>query len=183
MKTISSFFTNNGSPATGLSPTIRVWDVTSGTNTLIVTDAAMTEVGDGFYTYDFGAYDPQNDYLFRTDGGVSLPAGERYQKTSNSNDADEIWGANSSDYVDTGTTGLQLNQVSADVQQLRVDVTTAVSIVDELLKYECNRTLVDPNTNTLTIFDDDGTTPLKVFNLLDENGNPSSDCVFERDPV
>lgn len=183
MKTIASFFTNAGTPATGLTPTIRVWDLTTGgVNTLVVTDDSMDEVGDGFYTYDFVGYDPQKDYLFRTDGGVSLPSGERFQETSNSHDSDEVWGANASDYISSGTTGLELNQISADTQQLRVDMTTALSIVDELLKYETNRTRVDTVTNTLTIFDDDGTTPLKVFALKDDTGAPSYDCVFERDP-
>lgn len=73
---VLSLFTNNGTPATGLSPTIRVRKVSD--NSLIVTDAAMTEVGDGWYKYDFSSYDPSLDYAIRCDGGASLPAGERY---------------------------------------------------------------------------------------------------------
>lgn len=181
-KLIASFFTNNGSPATGLNATIRIWEITPSSSTLIVNDAAMTEIGDGFYRYEFTSYDPSNEYLFRTDGGASLPIFERYQKSSNRNSASEVWNAQTSNYVSTGTFGLQSNEISADTTALRIDVTAALSVLDILLKYESNRTRVDPTAKTLTIFDDDGTTVLQVFDLKDENGNPSADCVYERDP-
>lgn len=182
-KLISSLFTNNGAPTTGLSPTIRIWEVTGASHSLVVTDAPMIEVGDGFYKYEFTTYDPTREYLFRTDGGASLPLTERYQKASNRNSANEVWNSQTSDYIASGTFGLQNNQIKADTTSISVNVTTALTVLDILLKYESNRTRVDPVAKTLTIYDDDGTTILQVFNLLDENGNPSADCVYERNPV
>jgi len=44
---ILSYFSLYGTPSTGLSPTIRIRDISD--NSLVVTDAAMAEVGDGFY--------------------------------------------------------------------------------------------------------------------------------------
>lgn len=73
---IVAFFTSSGVPATGLSPTIRVRNISTGA--LTVTDQAMAEVGDGFYKYDYATYDPTIDYAIRCDGTVTLPAAERY---------------------------------------------------------------------------------------------------------
>jgi len=87
----SSIFTSLGVPVTGLSPTIRIRDLS--TNTLVVTDAAMTEVGDGFYKYDFTTYDATKQYVIRTDGGATLPAGERYGYGNNDNYLPDIEGS------------------------------------------------------------------------------------------
>lgn len=72
---LSVFFTDSGTPATGLSPTVDVW--TSG-GSQVVTGAPMTEVAGGFYHYDFTAYDETEDYFIRADGGVSLSDTDRY---------------------------------------------------------------------------------------------------------
>ena len=57
---ITAFFTSSGVPITGLSPTIRIRDVSD--NSLLVTDAAMSEIGDGNYKYNFITYDLHKDY-------------------------------------------------------------------------------------------------------------------------
>ena len=80
---ILAFFTNSGFPATGLSPTIRIREVPAGT--LVVTDAAMTEVGDGHYSYDFTAYNYLKDYAIRCDGGATLTSSKRYTYAGNEN--------------------------------------------------------------------------------------------------
>ena len=174
-KTITTFFTNGGTPALGLSPTIRIWEIDPGGDTLVVTDAAMSETGDGIYKYVFAGYDPTLDYTIRADGGATLPIGERYQSGANEHDAQEVWGAQTTDHNDAGSFGEAVNDIN-------INVNAAIAVLDVLLKYESNRTRVDPVANTLTIYDDDGTTVLQVFDLYDENGAPSSDCVYERRP-
>jgi hypothetical protein len=82
---IVSFFTNAGIPATGLSPTVSVWELPK---TLVVNAQAMTQVAGGFYSYDFTGYDDTKDYAIRADGGVSLPAAERY--VANTNDLGQV---------------------------------------------------------------------------------------------
>jgi len=69
-------FVNAGTPATGLSPTIRIRNAVSGA--LIVTDAAMYEIGDGAYGYDHASYDETIAYMVRCDGTATLPATDRY---------------------------------------------------------------------------------------------------------
>lgn len=75
MSTILASFTNQGVPATGLSATIRIRR--TDTQVLVVTDAAMTEQGDGGYSYDFTPVDGL-DYHIRCDGTATLPNPERY---------------------------------------------------------------------------------------------------------
>lgn len=74
-------FTNTGLPATGLSPTIDIWEADG---TQVVTAGAMQEsTAPGFYTYNFVAYQEHKNYMYRADGGVTLPAFDRYTYGSN----------------------------------------------------------------------------------------------------
>jgi hypothetical protein len=57
-----------------------------------------------------------------------------------------------------------------------------ITLLQTLLKYEKNRTRIDKTAKTLTVYDDDGTTPIKVFSLRDENGVPSITEIIERLP-
>lgn len=104
---IVAFFTSSGVPATGLSPTIRIRNVSTGA--LVVTDASMTETGDGFYNYNFTAYDSTVDYAIRCDGTASLPDAERYTYAGNESYFDDIqdatWSAQLSGYAGKGTAG------------------------------------------------------------------------------
>jgi hypothetical protein len=85
---ITAFFSDQGAPKTGLSPTIRIRNAI--TTSLVVTDAAMTEIGDGWYKYDFAGYDPTIDYVIRSDGGALLANHERYSYGNNENYIDDI---------------------------------------------------------------------------------------------
>jgi len=86
---VTAFYTDEGVPKTGLSPTIRIRDLSN--NSLIVTDAVMSEVGDGFYKYDFTLYDASKEYVIRCDGGATLNDYERYRPGVNDYvPADEI---------------------------------------------------------------------------------------------
>jgi len=74
-------FTNNGIPATGLSPIINI--INAVTKAVIVNDAQMEEIGNGFYKYDFTDYNSVIDYVIQCDGGASLPDNERYSFGTN----------------------------------------------------------------------------------------------------
>lgn len=81
-------FTNLGVPETGLSATIRIRDLSD--NSLLVTDAAMAEVGDGWYKYNFTTYDANKDYAIRCDGSATLGNQDRYCFAGNENYIDDI---------------------------------------------------------------------------------------------
>jgi hypothetical protein len=168
---ISSFFTRNSAPITGLTPTIRIWQLDPGGDFLVVTDAAMTETGDGFYKYDFTTFDVDEDYVFRTDGGVPQ-LDERFQYGASEDSqletttieaiADQVWDEDASTHTIPGSTGATLNLVAAIL---------------------ANRTRIDVAAATLTIYDADCVTPLLIFDLKDQVGNPSVIEVCERKPT
>lgn len=85
---VLAFFTDNDGPVTGLSPTVRIRDLSDGS--LAVTDAALIEKGDGHYAYEFTAYDYTKDYAIRVDGGASLSNTFRYKYSGNENFVDDI---------------------------------------------------------------------------------------------
>ena len=74
-----AFFTENGTPKTGLSPTIDVWTLDG---TQVVNAQAMTETAGGFYYYDFTTYDEDLDYVISADS-VTLTGSDRYVYSSN----------------------------------------------------------------------------------------------------
>lgn len=77
---LTAYFDDAGSPATGLSATITVWNLSG---TIIVNAVGMTEVAGGFYTYDFTTYDDTVDYCIRADGGATLDDADRYVVAGN----------------------------------------------------------------------------------------------------
>jgi len=75
MITIISFFTDNGYPKLGLTPTINIRRVDTGV--LVIEEANMLELGDGWYKYEFNE-DESLEYAIRCDGGIVLTNAERY---------------------------------------------------------------------------------------------------------
>jgi len=189
-KIITSFFTNSGAPETGLNPLITIrelHDTIPGSYITVVNGDPMVEVVGGWYRYDFATYDYKKSYVMTADGGGSLSLSERYQPAANDSFQEEIqkevWTANAVDYLDLGTMGQFMNLNRADIQQIRIDVVSAVALLQTLLKYSENRTRIDKIAKTLTIYENDGTTALKVFDLKDSTGSPSVVEVCERSPI
>lgn len=73
---IFAFFTQSGSPKTGLSPTV---DIHEADGTESVAAGSMTEIGHGFYTYSFTTYTPYKQYGVTIDGTSTLSGPERYK--------------------------------------------------------------------------------------------------------
>ena len=75
MATFFAAFADIGTPAEGLSATIRIRR--ADTQALVVTDSAMTEQGDGGYSFVFSPVDGI-DYSVRADGGTTLSDSDRF---------------------------------------------------------------------------------------------------------
>lgn len=202
---ITTFFTQNGNPAINISggyPVIHVWQINPGATLdsyigqfpmIQVTDA--TNDTDGFYKYTFASptFDPTQTYMFRTDGGPTLSAGERYQSVQLdptgviTNIAAEVWNAPSSTYLASGSTGAVIAQANANTQaianNLFLNANSVLDLCQLILAYDTNRTKIDPVAKTLTIYESDCVTPLRVFALLDTTGAPSITEVAERKPI
>lgn len=235
-KLVIVFFTRpNGAPAIGLTPSVDIWEITPTTNTLVVNDAAVSEVGGGFYKYNFTSYNYTLGFGFVIDGeaggGSTLGTG-RYAVGLNDSFHDDVafstWEEPSVDHktpigspevqtfgqllnlVAAATTGsppgspLTIENIVAGVwneilagspapypegsaggilSQLQLDLQDAVVLIETLIKYEANRTFIDKIAKTLTVYDDDGTTPIRTFSLRDSAGVPSITEIVERLPV
>lgn len=79
---VSAFFTQSGIPATGLSPTPTVTIKNVTDNIVTITSAVTTDIGNGFYSYNFTTYDSRKLYTVVFDGGVTFIDTERYQYTT-----------------------------------------------------------------------------------------------------
>jgi hypothetical protein len=210
---ITSFFTIGGVPATdietvsgGTYPVVRIWELIDGTPsgdsfvgefTMIPMEDGAND--DGFYKYEFtdapDGYDPEKTYTFRADGGPSLPSNGRYQVArldpSDSLDAaavgNAVWDVQKADHLVAGSTGEALSQIKADTtsiaQNLYLDADSVQNMMEVLLKLEAGRTKIDPTAKTLTVYDEDCTSILRVFELFDSTGTPSVTDVCERVPV
>jgi hypothetical protein len=77
----TAFITSSGIPQLGLTPTIDIW-TSAGAVSLPLTPA-VTEIGGGFYYYEYAAYDPTIDYFARIDAGAGLSASDRYIPLTN----------------------------------------------------------------------------------------------------
>lgn len=73
-----AIFLENGVPKTGLSPLIDIIDMAD--NSVVVNDAAMSEVGQGIYKYEYAAADDTKNYTGICDS-VVLTGSERYAYT------------------------------------------------------------------------------------------------------
>jgi hypothetical protein len=97
--------------------------------------------------------------------------------------ADAVWDEAYAAHNIAGTYGLLAQQIATDASQAHLIALQAVSLMEILLKYEKNRTKIDKTAFTLTVYDDDGTTPIRVFNLKNSLGAPSVTEVTERVPA
>ena len=115
---IAYFQRSNGVPYTGLSPTIRIWEVSpAGADTLVINGGAMVEVGDGFYKYNFTSYDYTKTYATRMDAGNVPQIGTgQYAVAINSSFYQDIvdgaWNEPIVDHLDPGSTGEALDNAS-----------------------------------------------------------------------
>lgn len=82
------FLTDGNAPATGLSPTITIYNRTDATTE--VSGASMTEVGGGLYEYNLVTYDYTKDYLAVADGTATLTGANRYVSMANESYVNDI---------------------------------------------------------------------------------------------
>jgi hypothetical protein len=82
-----------------------------------------------------------------------------------------------SDIINAKTDDI-LNDTNSIINSLSL----ALNIINTILKYNSNRTRIDKNNKTLTVYDDDGVTPIKVFYLKNFDGVVSITEIAERMP-
>ena len=131
---VTAWYSEGGAAKTGLSVTVDIRDVSDGS--LDVDDGAMTEVGDGWYRYDFSGADDTKDYTALCDGGSGLCDPERYVPGEfiQSVTAGYVWNARltGATYNDATSAGRRLRQ-SADVMIVREETCQAGGGNDEVI--------------------------------------------------
>lgn len=98
---VSAYFQESGTPKTGLSPTVVIRDLSD--NSVVVNGAAMSEVGNGYYKYDFTAHNRAKEYVFLADS-VTLTGVERY---ASGNINSSIW----KEVIDVGYTAEEVQRL------------------------------------------------------------------------
>lgn len=87
---IKAYFAEDGAPKAGLTPTVTVYR--DSDSAVVVNAQNMTEIGTGFYKYEFTTYDEEESYSYVADS-VTLTAFERYavgQLEKNHNGLEDI---------------------------------------------------------------------------------------------
>jgi hypothetical protein len=79
-------------------------------------------------------------------------------------------------------TAEKINASTSDVTANETKIDTAIAQATLARKHLTNRDKIDTTANTLTRYDDDGTTPLVVFDLKDGDGDASSTQIYEKTP-
>jgi hypothetical protein len=188
---ITAYFADkSGDPALGLGPGICIFEVTSTvgspqSDTLVIGTlggspiAPLTEIGKGFYKYVFTGYDSTRKYAYQIDGeaagtGPKLGLG-RVVVGTNENFAEDI-----SHQVWEEPQNLHL---TGSPETMGSVLSNIITFTETLLKAQYNRTVLDKAAFTLTIFDNDGVTPIRVFDLRELGVGPSIDEITERLPV
>lgn len=123
---ILAFFTNDGVPQPGLTPLVRIRDIAD--NSLVVSDLAASEVGDGWYKYNFVSYDSSKEYAIRFDGGASLVDTDRYTSGTNDSFVDDIVNGVWSEDLSIYNTGAgKMQQLQTFNGYVRIDTTAGYS--------------------------------------------------------
>ncbi len=142
---LTTYFDTSGAPVTGLTPIIKIRDIDTGI--VVISGATMSEVGDGFYVYDFVGYDITKDYSILSDS-VTLSLKSRYK------------------YNATGEYGDIINNVDLASDNIELRVALIRKILTNKLE------LFDGDTENWKLYDDDSTTLLFEWNVTDKNDNP-----------
>lgn len=155
---VLAFFTHNGIPKTGLVPTVRIRDVSN--DILVVTDSTSSEIGDGWYKYDFTDYDRSKEYAIRFDGGPTLTNQERYTYGTNDSFMDDItyavWEENYSDHINEGSFGGLLQRIVGLMHEnIFIDNPTYDdnnNLVEARVRIYSNKTSVGTDNNVIGIY-------------------------------
>ena len=127
---ITTFFTSNGVPQTGLSPTIDIWRTND--NEHIVNASSMVEIGGGFYGFNFAEYDGTKQYAIRCDGGDTLPSFERYTYAANEGFHEDILSI-AANVSAVGETSDSILDLAEDIPSIKDSVVVIDTLVRRIL--------------------------------------------------
>jgi hypothetical protein len=136
---ITAYFNNNIGHATGLSPIVIIRTLETG---ILAASGTMTEIGDGFYKFEFFGYDITKNYTVLCDA-ITLPNPYRYKASS------------------SGEWGIIMNNI--DLVSDEVDF--RVNLIRKIWKNKL--ILSDGDTKNLVIYEEDDVTPVIKYSVTD----------------
>jgi len=113
--------------------------------------------------------------------GLSIPTSAQNAAAVRTELSPEL--ANMDAAVSTRATQASVDAIQADIDAIEVTLSNMSTVIDTMYKYGKNRTKIDKVAKTMTIYDDDNVTPIKVFDLRDDAGVASVESIYERIPV
>ena len=150
-----TYFSNNGLPAAGLTPTISVCKkVSDGSD--VVSPPAIIELGDGFYKF---TATPTEALVVQIDGGSALAAADRYkvvQITPHDPDLDAPVSSRASADDLNGLVAEFLAGDLSDGQTLTQN--SLADLIRKIFWFICNRMEVVDISGAWSVFKNDGTT-------------------------
>ena len=159
-----------------------------GSHTLTISGNIFTRSGDPITVPTLGNYNVLINLstsnlvdTVSTSGGSTGPSAAAI--------ANQVWDTTASSHISSGTFGQIISLIKAtnDLNFTQLfDVNAKLDLVNDLvttlLKYSTNRTKIDNTAMTMVVYDNDGITPIKTFNLKNFVGSPSITEVAERAP-
>ena len=136
------YYTFNGNPINNLYPIIKIRDVDSG---IVVSSGTMTCIGNGLYTYEFGNYNLQKEYMIVCDAMTNL-VDERYK------------------FLASGEYGDLLHTVAV----LNDNIELRTLLIKKILTNKLE--LQDGDTDNWILYDDDGSSELLKWDVRDKEG-------------
>lgn len=106
---IRQYFTNAGIPVTGLT-NVRLNIFNANTGAMVIFAGLMTEIGNGWYKYNFSTYNQTIPYVWSIDGGATLPNTDRYKFGQDLGDDSKL----RFDYIDYVEATIATNIVTAN---------------------------------------------------------------------
>lgn len=160
----TAFFSNGGIPKTGLSPTIDVYRVDTGAQ--VVTGAAMTEVGAGWYKYSYSAADDSVGYVATADGGATLNNAYRYAA-----------GATEAE------TAERISDVNWDEGFGDHEGTDSMGFIMKLVRALVTGNMRQLNSQWIVYDPDAPSTPLVTFNTFNQSDVAADSSIYNREKV
>lgn len=158
-----------------------------GSHTLTINGNIFTRTGDAVTIPTLGTYNVNVN--LSTSNLIDTINTNGSSGPSASEIATAVWDSLTSSHLNNGSFGLSVNLTKATgdtnfnlISQLNAKVDIATDLINVLLKYSANRTKIDNIAMTMTVYDNDGTTPLRIFDLKNFTGTASITEIAERAP-
>ena len=167
-KILTANYTLDGVPTTGLTPTVTIILLDADdptTNTIVVSGGVCTEVGLGWYRYDFTGYEVTENYLFSFDAGLGVPAYARWLHGANDVNSADTWDQPYLNHMEIGSFGYSQTQIKADTTNILTTALPAIHADVQNVPAAVRAELTTELAHIISLYN--GLTPAQALMLLE----------------